>query len=207
MADIKDTESVTAPAIGDAEGLGTVRHYRREGGHRVIDVSAKEVAQMFSGLDPAPFRHKDLAPEVDAYILAAAREIGDARTAKLVIHLPSPEAESLAGKGLPDAIHNYFAYREWVASEDLKRLLRTGVISLLIGLAFLAACLSARQFLFAGPDAAARLVNEGLLIVGWVALWRPIEIALYDWWPFWRAARRYRALNVMPVEVRAQGEK
>jgi hypothetical protein len=195
-------QAVTAPARSVGEGWGTVRHYRQEGGRHVIDVSAGTVAQLFSGLDPAPFRHKDLDPEVDGYILSALREIGAPHRAKLVFHLPAAEAASSAGHGLADAVHNYFAYREWVTIEDMRRLLRIGAFSLLIGLTFLSLCLAARQVLFGGDDPISRVLNEGLLIVGWVALWRPLEIALYDWWPLWRQARRYRALKEMPVEVR-----
>ncbi|MDX2145137.1 MAG: hypothetical protein SFV19_17410, partial [Rhodospirillaceae bacterium] len=70
---------VTTPARAPGEGWGSVQHYRQEGGLHVIDVSAGSVAQLFSGLDPAPFRHKDLDPEVDGYILSAVREIGEPR--------------------------------------------------------------------------------------------------------------------------------
>ena len=28
-----------------------------------------------------------------------------------------------------------------------------------------------------------QVVEESLLIFGWVANWRPIEIFLYEWWP------------------------
>jgi hypothetical protein len=27
------------------------------------------------------------------------------------------------------------------------------------------------------------VLRENLLVGGWVAMWRPIEIFLYDWWP------------------------
>lgn len=203
MAQPETTNPVSVPLRGGPDGAGSVRHYRQEGGLHVIDISAGSLAQLFSGLDPAPFRHKDLDPEVDAYIMAAAREIGDPTRAKLVFHLPGAEAEGPAGAGLADAVHNYFAYREWVTAEDLKRLIRMGGVSLVIGLVFLAVCLGARQMLAPGEDGVSGILHEGLLIVGWVALWRPLEIALYDWWPVLRNARRYRALKAMPVDVRA----
>jgi hypothetical protein len=186
---------------GAAGHRGSVRHYRRDGDHHVIDVSADEIIQLFSGLDPAPFRHKDLDPQVETYILAAVREIGGPRLAKIVFHLPRAEIESNEGQGLADAVHNYFAYREWVAGDDLARLLRTGGVSLGIGLAFLFLCLALRAVV-AGSGAATAVIGEGLLIVGWVALWRPLEIALYDWWPIWRQKKLFSALKSAPVECR-----
>jgi hypothetical protein len=44
-------------------------------------------------------------------------------------------------------------------------------------------------------------VDEGLIILGWVANWRPLEIFLYDWWPLARRRRLFQRLAEMPVEV------
>jgi len=188
---------------GATEAFGSVRHYRQEDGLQVIDVSAATAAQLFSGLDPAPFRHKDLDPEVEGYILAALREVGGAQRAKIVFHLPQDEAASREGQNLPDAVHNFFAYREWVAGDELRRLARRGGASLAIGLAFLFACLALRQVV-SGDGDDTTIVSEGLLIVGWVALWKPLEMALYDWWPFWTQIRLFRSLKQIPVECRSQ---
>jgi hypothetical protein len=190
--------SATLSASPTAPGLGSVSHYRQGGGRHVIDVSASTVAELFSGLDPAPFRHKDLDPQVESYILAAVREVGGADRAKIAFHPPDEQSTSVAGICLPDAVHNYFAYREWVAGEDLARLARTGGVSLVIGLSFLFACLALRQ-LFRGNGAAGVAIGEGLLIVGWVALWRPLDIALYDWWPIWLQRRLFAKLKSIPV--------
>jgi hypothetical protein len=202
MATPESAKIVTASGRGGTEAWGSVRHYRQEDGLHVIDISAASVAQLFSGLDPAPFRHKDLDAEVENYVLAAVREIGDAGKAKLVIHLPAPEAQSDAGQGLPDAVHNYFSYREWVVTEDVKRLLRLGLFSLGIGLLFMFICMSVREWVLTGENGVSEILDEGLLIVGWVALWRPLDIALYDWWPLWRTARQHRALKNIKIEVR-----
>jgi hypothetical protein len=34
-----------------------------------------------------------------------------------------------------------------------------------------------------------------------VAMWRPMQIYLYDWWPVRRRSRIHRKLSLMPVEV------
>jgi hypothetical protein len=47
----------------------------------------------------------------------------------------------------------------------------------------------------------ADILQEGLLISGWVALWRPIEIFLYDWWPIRAEAALADRLSVMPVRI------
>jgi hypothetical protein len=46
------------------------------------------------------------------------------------------------------------------------------------------------------------ILREGLIIAGWVAMWRPMEIFLYEWWPLLRKGRLYQKLSRMHVEVR-----
>jgi hypothetical protein len=47
----------------------------------------------------------------------------------------------------------------------------------------------------------ASLVRESLLIGGWVAMWKPLETFLYDWWPIRAEARLYDRLAEMPITV------
>jgi hypothetical protein len=73
----------------------------------------------------------------------------------------------------------------------------------MIGLASLAvavtlASLVDRSF---GDRAVGALIRETLVIGGWVAMWRPLEIFLYDWWPIRAERQLYDRLSVMPVRV------
>ena len=79
---------------------------------------------------------------------------------------------------------------------------RRGRISLVIGLAFLVVCLSARELLASSGSAVARILAEGFLIAGWVALWGPIEVFLYGWWPIAGRRRLLASLALLDVEVR-----
>jgi hypothetical protein len=178
---------------------GSVSHYRREGELRIIDVRAAAVAQLFNSLDPAPFQRKDLDPEVEGYILAALREVGGPRRAKLVFHLPAEEMSDPTGKALVEALHTYFAYSEWAVRQELRTLARRGAASLAIGLAFLFLCLAARNLAAQLEGQLGVILSEGLLIMGWVAMWRPLELLLYDWWPLWRRRRMYHGLLGVPV--------
>ena len=45
------------------------------------------------------------------------------------------------------------------------------------------------------------VLRESLLIGGWVAMWRPLEIFLYDWWPIRAEARLFDRLSSMPVRI------
>jgi hypothetical protein len=47
----------------------------------------------------------------------------------------------------------------------------------------------------------AALIENSLVIGAWVALWRPLEIFLYDWWPIRAEARLFDRLGAMDVRV------
>jgi hypothetical protein len=174
--------------------------YRREGDFWLIELNLRDPRQLFHSLDPAPFREKDLDPAAEAYIDEAVREIGPRQPCKLVIHLPAAELESADARTLPEAVVHYFEYRAGQARVELRWLLGRGVVSLLIGLAFMFTCLSLRRWLAAVGSHG--VLAEGLLIIGWVALWRPVEIFLYDWWPILRQQRRFEAIARMPINVK-----
>ena len=52
-----------------------------------------------------------------------------------------------------------------------------------------------------GDNAMTRVLQESLLIGGWVAMWRPLEIFLYDWWPIVGQRRVYELLSRIPVRI------
>ncbi|HEX9126930.1 MAG TPA: hypothetical protein VF948_11040 [Methylomirabilota bacterium] len=59
-----------------------------------------------------------------------------------------------------------------------------------LGRCLLFVCIVLRQVVLAARQGAvSEIVAEGLLIVGWVAMWRPLEIFLYEWWPIHRRCR------------------
>jgi len=102
---------------------------------------------------------------------------------------------------LETAVHNYFTYRANLNRLEFRHLLKQGCTSLIIGLAFLAACTLTSQLLRRQAGTLPIVLREGLIIAGWVAMWRPMEIFLYEWWPLLRTGQLYEKLSRMRVEV------
>lgn len=192
--------------LGDATQLlnqsGVRREvYRHEADWYVIEINLREARQLFNTLDPSPFRERDLDPAAEEYLVSAAREIGHERT-KLLIHLLEFPARDDYRVDLPLAIRNYFEYRSAHAREQLRLMFGRGLFSLGIGVAFLCVCLWLRAMAGAlAPSSMTAIAGEGLLILGWVAMWRPVEIFLYDWWPVVGQRRIFLRLAAMPIEI------
>lgn len=167
-----------------------------------VEVWLSTPQQLFNSFDPAPFHDKDLDREAEEYIVGSADEVPLGQQVRLLIHLPTDQVHLAQDLGLERAVHNYFAYRQGEMKRRLRFQFREGRIALAIGVGFLIACMSARQLagLMAG-DTIGRTLQEGLLILGWVAMWRPLQILLYDWWPIRHRARLFEKLASMPVEI------
>jgi hypothetical protein len=169
----------------------------------LIELKLRDVQQLFNSMDPSPFHDKDLDRDAEEFIVSWSREYPLDEPVTLRVHLeqwPAKDPTLL----MSQAVHNYFEYRAKLSDLEFRRLMRQGRSSLIIGVVFLAACLIASRLVASGTTALAGYVRESLTIAGWVAMWRPMEIYLYDWWPVRRQERNYLRLSTMPIEVVAK---
>lgn len=169
-----------------------------------IEVRVENISQLFDTLDPFPFPDRDLDRDAEEYIAGWARELPRLQPITIVIHLPESELAKHDANILAGAFNRYFEYRTGVVARELKEMFRVGRVALLIGLSVLAVCLTASQILAGrfGATPLARFIEESLIILGWVANWKPIEIFLYDWWPLVRRRNLYRRLAAAAVQLK-----
>jgi hypothetical protein len=173
----------------------------------VIEVRIRELSQLFESLDPSPFHEKDLDRNAEKYINDSAKELPTKAHCALVLYIDQRAGDPDEGRVIGDAIRVHFARRAQVLRRSLRHLMRRGLISLVIGLAFLVAVFIIAQTVdqWMGESALATFWRESLLIVGWVAMWRPLEIFLYDWWPIVGERRVYDRLSRIRVRVVYRG--
>ena len=108
-------------------------------------------------------------------------------------------------------IRDSFLYRAQGQRRELRQVFRRGRWSLLVGLTVLVSCLGLRGLIaLLDPKLgtlAGEIASEGLLIVGWVAMWRPAELFLYAWHPTRQTLRIYRNLSCVQVEIRPRTDR
>src|SRR5262245_60822387 len=158
----------------------------------LIEVHVAELKQLFNAIDPSPFRERDLDPNAEAFIVDWASEVSPSAALGLAVYLDRSAGLPDESAQLRDAIHEFFRHRAELSRHRLRELFRRGRTSLAIGLCTLGVALAVGNLLgrFVSSHIA-DILREGLLIGGWVAMWRPMEIFLYDWWPI----RAEAALN------------
>jgi hypothetical protein len=172
----------------------------RDEGVRVA-LELRDVDELFNSLDPSPLPDRDLSPDAADFISASAEEEPPDAPLSLRIYLrrwPDNDPSEV----IQTAIHHYFAYRARVNHIEFRRLMKRGRTSLFIGSLFLTFCILVTTVIIGKNNGTwAGIARESLTIAGWVAMWRPMEIYLYDWWPLRRRGRVYEKLSEIPVEV------
>ena len=175
-----------------------------------IEVRVLELKQLFNSMAASPFRERDLDPEAEAFIVGWAREAPRGATLALLVNLeraPPPQGVVDEPAALREAIREFFVHRAEVTRNRLSQVLRIGRMSLLVGLGFLVAAIGLGDFIATAMKGQrlGELLMQGLVICGWVAMWRPLEIFLYGWWPIRSEARLFDRLSAMPVRIAYEG--
>ncbi|MEI6167759.1 MAG: hypothetical protein WCS52_11240 [bacterium] len=179
---------------------------KKVGETAIVQLRLHDLSQLFNLMDPSPFIDKDLDADAEAFIEGWALEFPVNMPITLVVHLGQPPV-----LGGPDprrftelAVRNFFHSKADTTRRELRQLMKTGQISLIIGVAFMALCLTlskglGREFPF---STTAEWLREGLAVGCWVAMWKPIDIYLYGWWPVLRRLRVYRKMSRLRVELK-----
>jgi hypothetical protein len=170
----------------------------------VIELHVGELKQLFNSIDPSPFRTRDLDRDAEEFIVGWAKDLPRDLPFVLIVDLDREAGLADEAAVLRDAVHEFFRQRADAYWRRLRELLRRGRTSLLIGLTALAAAIALGDFLAALMKGSriGEILRESLTIGGWVSMWRPLEIFLYDWWPIRREAQLSDRLAAMPVRIR-----
>ena len=164
-----------------------------------IDVPAVE--QLFTTFDPSPFHAHNLNRPIAHYIVSEAWDAPRGDGFVIDLSEAGRPADRATAARLQTAVDVHFGRLATTEHQNLRRLLKRGAVSLMIGLVVLAACTALAQAVDSAPirDGLREGLRDGISLFGWVANWRPAEILLYDWWPVRRLRNLYRRLAAAEV--------
>lgn len=167
-----------------------------------VSIHVRHLAQLFNSLDPSPFWDRDLDREAAEFI---EEEFSEKRAERAWhLHVHTNEGDSLAAD-LQAAVEHYYERLAGSARRRLRDEMRLAQIALLGGLTIFLLSMTARGILggvFHGS--LPRVLDEGLIVLAWLALWRPAESLIYGWVPQYRKRRLYERLAAIQVSVRRE---
>jgi len=151
-------------------------------------------------MDPSPFYDRDLDANAEEFIVGSAKELSRDANLSLVIQVDRPA--DLESRVVADAVHVHFQRKAQKARREMRELFRRGRASLAMGVPLLALAIAVGEFAetMAGVPLSG-IMRESIVIGGWVAMWKPMEIFLYDWWPIRDERRLAERLARMEVQV------
>ena len=176
--------------------------YPVENSKCIIEIMVEDLEQLFDERDPNPFLNKDLDDDAVEYILSSAEEIGNNRIGKLrIVCSERPDDSSI--DIATSAIKKFFLYRADISQKKIRKIFSTGWKSLLIGTAFLALAIvgSAVVKHYLADTLVGEFLTEALVLIGWVSMWKPVNIFLYEWWPLIDQKKTFETLNQLPLEI------
>jgi hypothetical protein len=168
-----------------------------------IEVHVELIDQLFNSIDPSPFHTRDMDLDADAYIVNSAKALAKDVPLALIIHLDRPPPDKAKLGQVGRAIQTHFAAQATTTRLQLRELFGRGRISLLIGLSVLSLSIGLGEAsgTWLSGASMAQVLHQSVLIGGWVAMWRPMEIFLYDWWPITARIRLLERLATMQVQI------
>src|SRR5687768_12517264 len=169
----------------------------------LIEVHVLDLKELFNSFDPTPFHKRDLDPDAEEFIASWARELPPDRPLGLLVHADREATSQDATEAVHQAVRDHFARKATETRQRLRLLFRNGRIALVIGLTVVAASVIAGDIIegMLRDSRFGSIIRESLLIGGWVAMWRPLEVFLYEWWPIRSEARLFDRLSRMTVRV------
>lgn len=166
-----------------------------------IALDVHNVKQLFATFDPSPFTETSLNTTAAQFIASEAWYAPRRHRFVIALSIRGKPAEAADATRLEGVLQMHFARLAKGEDQNFRKLIRTGLISLAIGMCVLALCtmLSRAVDNSSLPDGWREGLRDGISVFGWVANWRPTQILFYDWWPIRRSRNLYRRLATAKV--------
>lgn len=168
-----------------------------------IEVNLHDLSQLFDPLDPSVIEERDLNRRTEEYIIDRLKQLPANERITIVMNLDRSAARADDESKATAAVRSHFTRRAESQTRELRQLFHRGRISLGIGVLVLVIIFLMGQALFwlFGDGHVTTLLRDCSIIGGWVAMWKPLDIFLYQWWPIVSERRLYEKLSHMSVQV------
>ncbi len=191
----------------DREGLGKVYQVDPANGAFLVEVALDRYEDVFNEWDPAPYKRRDLDPDLLTYLNESSLDIPLRYELELSFTVPAEVSDIEKEKLVSDGIRNYFAFEARQMRRRLGQLYRTTAAYLICAVLLLIATTYANRMTV--DNVLVDVLRQGVTIGAWVFAWECISGFLFDHrrvrLEFHRLERIKRALlcfSARPAKVR-----
>lgn len=135
----------------------------------MIEVALDNYEDIFNAWDPAPFKRRDIHPDLSDFLEECSTEISLKHGLAIVFYVPKHEIDLEKQQKCIEGLHNFFLFNKYLVEKHIRHAQQKALTYLTIGLVFLAVAI-----LFDGQlekTVLSGVFGQGLFIGGWVFVW------------------------------------
>ncbi len=159
----------------------------------MIEAALDDYGDIFNEWDPAPFKRRELDPDLQIYLEGSSNEIAFRYPVELIFNLPPGKRNEAIEQEVRVGLHNSFNFKLYVLRKEIKTINLLTLRYVLMGFGTLLAA----HWLSTPAEAYAVTVvlTEGLFIGGWVFLWEAVSLFFFSNRDIYHRYRTYLRLR------------
>lgn len=144
----------------------------------MIEAALDDYVDIFNEWDPAPFKRRELAPDLLVYLEGSSNEISFRYPIELTFTLPAHKRNEAIEQEARTGLQNSFNFKLYLLRKEIRTINLLTLRYVLMGFG----TLFAAQWLSAPAQAytVTTVLTEGLFIGGWVFLWEAVSLFFFS---------------------------
>lgn len=170
----------------------------------MIEACLDDYGDLFNEWDPAPFKRREIDPDLQFYLEGSSDEISHRYPIELIFSLPAGQRNEVIEQEVRIGLRNGFNFKLYLLKKEIQSSNTRTLRYVLMGFVTLWA---AR--LLSEPAEAYTLTSvltEGLFIGGWVFLWEAVSLFFFSNQELYQRYRTYIRLRDALVIFRENGD-
>jgi hypothetical protein len=162
----------------------------------MIEVALNDYAEIFNKRDPAPFKRREIDPDLEIYLERSSHEIPFDQPIELCFVIAKGNQDKQIEEELIIGLENSFSFKIYLLKKQRSQIHRRIAYAIFIGFLLLgittAYSKSSISFI---PN----ILLQGLVITGWVFIWEAISLMFFSSRDFYYRYRTYKRLYNAPI--------
>lgn len=166
----------------------------------MIEVSLDHYTNIFNKWDSAPFKRREIDPDLELYLEGSSDEIPFRYPIELCFTIPQDKWDEQLEKEARNGLENSFTFKIYLLKRKLKKTNAEMIRDLVLGFIFMwVATVFSKKF---EESVLLTLLGEGLFIGGWVFIWEAVSLFFFTNRELYHRYRTYQRLRNAPVIFR-----
>lgn len=163
----------------------------------MIEIALDQYTDIFNAWDPAPFKRRELNPDLKLYLEQYSDEIPSKYAIELCFAVPAGMRDERVEEESRIGLKNSFISKRYFLGKEIKKSNTRMLLFVVIGLVLLWVAKTATSR-FGAADASS-ILFEGLAITGWVFLWEAVSLLSFTNRELYHRYQTHKRLQNAPV--------